>query len=399
MQLPVIRMIAGRQRKRERSYIRTMTGAMYAAISGLKAHMSKLNVIGNNIANVNTYSYKTQSALFSDAIYTTMSGGSNGTSTSGAVNPSQIGYGTTMSSVGLDMSSGTYSPTGRDMDCMIMGDGFFLVGNKEVDIDANDASSLSALTLTRVGRFEFKADGYLSDSSGNVVYGFLCTGTDTDGNPLYSDQLVPICYPRYDATTGEIKFPAVDTTGKLTAATNQNAAQGASAEYPFAEFESVKIDAKTGMITGTSKDTQKIVTIGVIALGSVTNPNGVTHTGGAYYQAGDGSGDLRISLLGGIEKEMKISNDGGVTGATDFTYINASQANAGGGTGATTQPDGMRIYSAGGTTLETGGLEASKTDLATEISEMITTQRGYQANTRIITVTDSMLEELVNIKR
>ena len=61
--------------------------------------------------------------------------------------------------------------------------------------------------------------------------------------------------------------------------------------------------------------------------------------------------------------------------------------------------EGMRIYSAGTTELMTGGLEMSKTDLATEISEMITTQRGYQANTRIITVTDSMLEELVNIKR
>jgi len=59
----------------------------------------------------------------------------------------------------------------------------------------------------------------------------------------------------------------------------------------------------------------------------------------------------------------------------------------------------MKIGSAGTTSLITGGLEMSKTDLATEISEMITTQRGYQANTRIITVTDSMLEELVNIKR
>ena len=57
------------------------------------------------------------------------------------------------------------------------------------------------------------------------------------------------------------------------------------------------------------------------------------------------------------------------------------------------------IGSAGSTTLYTGGLEGSNVDLATEISEMITTQRGYQANTRIITVTDSMLEELVNMKR
>ncbi len=61
--------------------------------------------------------------------------------------------------------------------------------------------------------------------------------------------------------------------------------------------------------------------------------------------------------------------------------------------------DGVPIRSAGKTTLQDGGLESSGTDLATEIAEMITTQRGYQANTRIITVTDSMLEELVNMKR
>ena len=69
-----------------------MTGAMYAAIAGLKTHMNKLNVIGNNIANVNTYGYKTQRAIFSDSIYTTMSAGSDGTTTVGAVNPSQIGF-------------------------------------------------------------------------------------------------------------------------------------------------------------------------------------------------------------------------------------------------------------------------------------------------------------------
>lgn len=62
-------------------------------------------------------------------------------------------------------------------------------------------------------------------------------------------------------------------------------------------------------------------------------------------------------------------------------------------------PDGTRIGSSGTTSLITGGLEMSKTDLSTEITEMITTQRGYQANTRIVTVTDTMLEELVNMKR
>jgi len=380
-----------------------MTGAMYAAIAGLKTHMNKLNVIGNNIANVNTYGYKTQRAIFSDSIYTSLRTGSDGTATDGAINPSQIGYGVELTSVDIDMSSGTFSPTGKDMDCMIMGDGFFMVGDKEKQmvIDPNDPTTLTSLALTRVGNFEFKADGYLSDANGNIVYGFLCTGVDGD-TTTFSDQLVPICLPRLKTTfdengnlTGiEIGYPTLDENGRLAAATTEE-----GDALPYAGMDSIAIDPKTGLITGTSKDTGMVVTIGVIAIGNVTNPNGVTHTGGPYYQAAGGAGDLQISLMGGVEQEMVICNEYDEEGnpveePTPFTYINASLA-----ADAENLPAGMMIYSAGTTELMTGGLEMSKTDLATEISEMITTQRGYQANTRIITVTDSMLEELVNIKR
>ena len=386
-----------------------MTGAMYAAISGLKAHMNKLNVIGNNIANVNTYGYKTQRSIFSDSIYTSLRGGSNGTNVAGATNPSQIGYGVNMSSVDIDMSSGTYSPTGRDMDCMIMGDGFFLVGDKDTRnfIEADNAESLSSLTLTRVGNFEFKADGYLSDANGNVVYGFLCTGVvkpgeGGDGCVTFSDQLVPICLPKLITETVEVTDENGVTTNQTKVSVGYpSAEEGGQLTFPDGEFlgmDSINIDPVTGIITGTSKDTGGVVTIGIIAMGNVTNPNGVTHTSGPYYKADKGAGALQISLMGGAADIMRICNKVDDTTTYDstvnFTHVNQSMA---GGEG--TQPDGMMIYSAGTTELMTGGLEMSKTDLATEMSEMITTQRGYQANTRIITVTDSMLEELVNIKR
>ena len=377
-----------------------MTGAMYAAIAGLKSHMNKLNVIGNNIANVNTYGYKTQRAIFSDAIYTSLRTGSNGTDTDGAINPSQIGFGLEMSSVDIDMSSGTFAPTGKDMDCMIMGDGFFMVGDKEKQfvIDPMDPSTLTSLSLTRVGNFEFKADGYLSDANGNLVYGFLCTGNIGE-TTTFSDQLVPICLPRLKTevseeggiTTVSIGYPSTTEGGYLSAATAED-----GSALPFAGMDSIAIDPKTGLITGTSKDTGMVVTIGVIAIANVTNPNGVTHTGGPYYQAAGGAGEMQVSLMGGVEKDMMICNNPvEETEMTNFSFINASL------TGGDVEglPAGMMIYSSGTTELMTGGLEMSKTDLANEISEMITTQRGYQANTRIITVTDSMLEELVNIKR
>ena len=179
-----------------------MTGAMYAAIAGLKTHMSKLNVVGNNIANVNTNGYKSQRTVFRDALYTMYSGGSDGTTTTGSKNPSQIGYGSQVSSIDLNMTTGNYSP-GNTMDCMLYGDGFFLVGNKTTaaTITGTNPDSFKALKLTRVGDFRFGADGYLVDGKGNPVYGFMNTGVDKDGKPQISDQLVPIRLPKVDGKT------------------------------------------------------------------------------------------------------------------------------------------------------------------------------------------------------
>ena len=115
------------------------------------------------------------------------------------------------------------------------------------------------------------------------------------------------------------------------------------------------------------------------------------------YQAGEGSGGLSISLLGGAGESIW---------GTKVSYMNQSlrqDANTpGGGNGndpAADIADVCRLRTGGKTRVLQNGLEMSKTDLAQEISQMILTQRGYQANTRIITVTDSMLEELVNMKR
>jgi flagellar hook protein FlgE len=404
---------------------------MYAAISGLKSHMQKLNVIGNNIANVNTTAYKSQRTVFRSELYTSVSSGSNGTTTTGGTNPSQIGYGATVASIDVDMSTGTSSPTGKGTDCMLDGDGFFMVGEKTVaeTIDASDSSSLKALTLTRTGDFEFKADGYLSDGEGNAVYGFQVIGTDENGQPIISDQLVPLRLPTYDNATKTVIYPWVTEGGDLTAdaipLTNATKNTGTDADpvledYPYAEFDSITIDSKTGKITGIVKDTDEVVNIGFIAIANVTNPNGVTLESGTYYKCGEGAGDMTVAVLGGLQDdtdvkvltndatadtlEVKNGNNKYTAHVGTLDYVNGSLLGygfdtTGGATAPTTSPDGMTIKSAGTTSLITGGLEASTTDLATEISEMITTQRGYQANTRIVTVTDSMLEELVNMKR
>ena len=440
-----------------------MTGAMYAAIAGLKTHMQNLNVIGNNIANVNTYGYKASRAVFKTQLYTTLNGGSNGTATMGGTNPSQIGYGSTVANVDVDVSTGNYAVTGIATDLMLDGDGFFLVGAKDLVGNftglTEDITALTSLTLTRVGDFQFRADGYLGKNDGNVVYGFLCVGLVTEenaaqyaplgmkvGDPIFSDQLVPIRYPRmqaahyyqlddngerisepvvdeegdpvldddgepvtkyaefylpddlekiFDTATGQLRSDKVeaegfdvaypeqrnDIDGHLYDAGYSEALKGSVLEQ--AKFQGISVDPNTGIITATNSDTQEVITIGCIAIGSVTNPNGVTNIGDNYYKASAGSGKLTIGISGGNAAAMGI------------TQVNKSLQLL---EGVDQTIAGLTAYSTD-THVISNGLEMSKTDLAQEISMMILTQRGYQANTRIITVTDSMLEELVNMKR
>ena len=400
---------------------------MYAAIAGLRTHMQNLNVIGNNVANVNTYGYKSARSVFETAIYTSLNGGSDGTATLGGANPSQIGYGANMGSVGIDMSTGNYAITGRNCDLMLDGDGFFIMGSKDVAEQFNgtgqDQNVLNGMNLSRVGNFDFGADGYLARDAadGLCVYGFLCIGVDeTTGQPIFSDQLAPIRIPGvgYDESTPpklEIKYPiqATATSSNSVLTPTPGAALmdqrrevpgstgGVYEDYPKTTLEAITFDRNTGIITGKSKDTGELVTIGAIAVGNVKNPNGVTNLGSNYYMAGKGSGGLNVSMLGGLSETAlwgTVTADGKYTASATGGYMNQSRL-ATPPTDVTAISDVCRLRDGGETGLLSNGLEMSKTDLAQEISQMILTQRGYQANTRIVTVTDSMLEELVNMKR
>ena len=448
-----------------------MTGAMYASIAGLKTHMQKLSVIGNNVANVNTNGYKTQRTVFRDAVYSTYSGGSNGSVNVGGKNPSEIGYGSQIGSIDMDMSSATINP-GNPGDLAIIGDGFFLVGDKTVAdvIDPRSPDSFKSLTLTRVGDFSFKADGYYSDGQGKTVYGFMCLGTDPDGNPIVSDQLVAIRKPRiekiYLNAAGDIIYPVDNADGNNPGGDlagppepgtgdDQYATTSYRVRYPiatevgggdgnnagggdangsvatrlqdagwdpaledstleYAELEAISVDEKTGQITATVSQTTEQIIIGYIAMGRVDNPNGVSHEGSSYYSCGPGAGDLRVHMMGGAAKEVynaaNCQPTGGASGIAEgrwtstgaikgLDYVNGSLYQTANDDNTQEFSELAAVGSGGGTYLRTGFLEAPNVDLATEISELITTQRGYQANTRIITVTDSMLEELVNMKR
>ena len=314
-----------------------MVGSMYAAISGLRAHQQKMNVIGNNIANVNTYGYKTQRTTFSESMYSSLRNSTAGTATQGGVNASQIGYGCNVGTIDMNMRTGTYAVTDNPLDLMIDGDGLLMVGNIVADkngIPIKDSVSLSGLKLTRVGDLRFDSNGYLTDGKGSVVYGF---GVNADGK-YNTGSLIPIRLPLTDPN---------DPTSKPK------------------EFSGISISAN-GEITGHDEKDNKTVTIGCIALGYVDNPSGLTHLGGPYYQAGGNSGTLRPGSCGGVVTDGNGQND---------TLVNFASK------------------------MVTGTLEMSNVDISNEFADLITTQRGFQANTKIITVTDEMLADLVAMKR
>lgn len=138
-----------------------MLRSLYSAVSGMKAHQTKLDVIGNNIANVNTYGFKSSRARFQDVFYQTLQNATGGTNNKGGTNASQVGYGSQLGGIDLDMSRSALQSTGRPLDCAITGEGFFQV----MDADGN-------VFYTRAGNMSLDSNsGNLVDSNGYTVLG------------------------------------------------------------------------------------------------------------------------------------------------------------------------------------------------------------------------------------
>ena len=308
-----------------------MVKSMVSGVAGLRAHQSKMDVIGNNISNVNTYGFKSSRAAFRDALYVTSTGASDATATYGGGNPMQTGYGSTLGSIDVMHVRGAFMPTDYPTDCMINGQGFFLVGP---DLGPLGIAEVTSLNLTRVGSFVFDGSGNFVDMNRNLVYGFIATREETQitlpGPPPTTVTEVTYSY-NYDEVE-PLRMP-LDASGE-----------------PMI-LKQITIGGD-GTIIGID-DNNNVVQVGKIAVANVPNPSALEASSNSYYIAKANTGLVLASVPG--------ENTTGM--------------------------------------IQAGGLEMSNVDLAKEFTDMITTQRGYQANTRIITVTDEMLAELVNMKR
>ena len=185
-----------------------LTSTLFTGLSGLDVNQTKLNVVGNNIANVNTVAFKSSRVLFKPQFYVTDTGGSPPEDDFGGTNPSQRGLGAVVAGIEKNFSNGALEPTGRPTDLALDGDGFFIVQG-------------ASRRYTRDGSFSLNSENELVTSSGDFVQGF---GVDADGN-IASGQLGNITIPLGTTTVARATENAL-MEGNLNA--NGPVASGAS---------------------------------------------------------------------------------------------------------------------------------------------------------------------------
>ena len=319
-----------------------MMRSLYSGVTGLRNHQTRMDVIGNNIANVNTVGFKASRVTFNDIYSETIRTGSRTTEVHGGQNPMQIGLGMAVSSIDVMHGRSAAMLTSMPLDVSIAGDGFFTV---------SATTDGSEIYYTRAGNFSFDAPtvtggpaeevsrSYLLDAGGNFVMGYMLDEDDIALNaepPSYADVSAD---PAPTDGVASLQRVSVD----------------------FDEFDNVSIDASGAIVArrkppeGDEDAEGEKVILGWLCISTFPNPTGLEKEGNNLYSQGPASGEAMRHVAG------------------------SNQTNAG--------------------ILNPGTLEMSNVDIAAQFTDMIVTQRGFQANSRIITVSDQMLEELVNIKR
>lgn len=503
-----------------------MMRSLYSGVAGLKTHQTKMDVIGNNIANVNTVGFKSSSVIFSDVFYQTTqaSSGPNKESNVAGINSKQIGLGSNVAAISKNISgAGGSQSTNNALDCMISGDSFFIVKNAgqtyftkngafttdadgtlctsdgakvqgwQVDPDdrtktkpnsvsdlnimspentytepeATTASYISGnidktdtqLAATSAGRsfqvnfydslgYEYTAKFMMKQSTaadnayyvelkdilqdgksimytaktedtGAITYeptGWGASLTTTaanlsevaaseinEGEINFGDGIGFAVV--FDGTTGKFKtlVDEVDydeTTGSTTYNPNDNADDTSSIKSMFLNigpkapnsFKSIEIDFSQMTMFASSTSSVIESTMGDISGNNKGKMKGVMtgasiDSSGKIYGSYD-NGDLR--LLGQIAV-ASFKNPAGLEAVGNSYFVQTMNSGNFDGVGKDVTADGGKI--------STGMLEMSNVDLAAQFTDMITTQRGFQANSRTITTTDTILEELINLKR
>ena len=422
-----------------------MLRSMFAAVTGLRSHQAFMDVVGNNIANVNTTGYKSSSVLFEDLLSQQLSGAGAPTATSGGTNPAQVGLGVRLTGVSVNFAQGATQLTGRSTDFAIQGDGFFAVDQGGGNIG-----------YTRNGSFSLDGNGNLVNADGAFVEGWQA---DQNGNVSVNASVghvkIPVGQIINPITTTNLKIggnlPADAAVGTVINA-GMNVHNSLGTSIPLrAEFTKIAdaagsvnwqvsvFDSGNNLISGPAAVTFDLsgaltsgnVNVTQAQLDTIAGASGTWNAGGMALDFGQPTDPDRLSGAGGLNTAAALSQDGsGVGSVVGFsvseqglvtgTFSNGrSQAIGQIALATFANPNGLMksgssLYSAtansgpaqigvagqgGRGTLSGGTLEMSNVDLAAEFTNLIVAERGFQANSRVITTSDQILQDLVNLKQ
>lgn len=419
-----------------------MIRSMFTAISSLNLHQKYLDVVSNNLANANTNGYKSSRVMFQDQFAQMLAPGAAPSATQGGVNPTQIGLGVGMGYVSPDFTQGTLQSTGRNLDLAVEGDGFFVYGQDAGRRYSREGSmGLDAEGYLVNAATGMRTQGWLADATGAIdtnatvddiqldtskslakatenVYmgGNLSANTDGAGtvnvtmgvyDSLGALQQAAVRFTRggvAGAPTNVWTWQVMDTsvtppvagtgTGTVTFDVNGqiDAANpptvGTAAAIPGSAGSTTPIPvtldfSKMTQLTATTSAT--VTSQDGLAAGTVTD---------VYISPNDGAVSLVYS--NGLSEQVgqvalaRFANSSGLMqseGTTFMAGLNSGDAQIG------------AASSGGRGAIASGHLEASNVDMAQEFTNMILAQRGFQASSRVITTSDEILQELVNLKR
>jgi len=267
-----------------------MLRSMYSGVSGMKAHQSKMDVIGNNIANVNTYGYKSSRTTFSEVYYQTVRSASAASVTRGGMNASQIGYGVSVASIDVQHTRSGFQMTDNGMDLAIAGEGFFQVQ----DSDGN-------AFYTRAGMIRIDSSGNLVDQNGNFVLG-------VNGNPLgkaASNERIQMIVPSLQPSSASVKeiingITYSITSGNQTRSANVNIDFSSSDTLPLGQKMVAELSSYgISIMLNDNESFDSIQQFNEMLNLAITEANGgKPHPGGDFVLAVEGNANLSWPLTG-----------------------------------------------------------------------------------------------------
>jgi flagellar hook protein FlgE len=422
-----------------------MLRSMFSGVSGLRSHQTMMDVIGNNIANVNTVGYKTASVVFQDLLSQVIKGAgvaTDGADGAGGTNPAQVGLGVKIAGITNSFTQGASQLTGRSTDLSIQGDGFFVVraggqnlytrsGSLAFDalgrVTTADGSVLQGWSADADGTVNTNAAvGDLTMPLGQTIAPTITSTVQVGGNlpadaPLNTEIVSSITVYDMQGTPIDLSFTYERTANNewSVTATMPHNTTGAPVTVGTATFTwdptatpPAFTPAPAMTITPTANTGQFAGNTVAVDFGTTGDPDALQqYSGAASVSALSQNG----SALGALQS-FTIGQDGTVTGVFSNGRTRAIGQIA---LSSFSNPVGLEkvgdslyratvnsglaqvgVAGAGGRgTLSGSTLEMSNVDLAQEFTNLIVAQRGFQANSRVITASDELLQDLVNLKR